>query len=67
MKLYIVIFTHKHGTDAWPRFDTKEPTEAKIIKELRKSGEWDEDDDDRGSCIEVRGPFDVPAEARGAA
>ena len=60
MKLYIVIFIHKHGSDAWPRFDTKEPSVDTIIEELRKNGEWDEDDEERGSHIEVRGPFDNP-------
>lgn len=64
MRLYVIIFTHKHGTDAWPRFSAKEPSEEEIIDELRKGGEWDEDDDDRGSYVEVRGPFEVPAEAR---
>ena len=61
MNLYVIIFVHKHGADAWPRFDTKKPKVEKIIKELRARGEWDEDDDDRGSHIEIRGPLDNPA------
>jgi hypothetical protein len=61
MNLYVIIYTHKHGTDSWARFDTKEPGTDKIIEELRAADEWDEDDDERGSCIEVRGPFDNPA------
>lgn len=61
MNLYVIIFTHKHGVDAWPRFDAERPGEEKIIKELRARGEWDEDDDDRGSTIEIRGPFSNPA------
>ena len=60
MNLYIILFTHKHGTDAWPRWDTQEPGEDTIIKELRENGEWDEDDDERGSSIEVRGPIESP-------
>lgn len=63
MKLYIILYTHKHGTDAWPRWDTAEPGADKVIEELRANDEWDEDDDERGSCIEVRGPFDNPHEA----
>jgi len=63
MNLYIITYTHKHGTDAWPRFEAGMPDEGKIIEELRESGEWDEDDDERGSYVEVRGPFDVPKEA----
>jgi len=56
-KLYVVLFTHKYGADAWPRFSATEPGEGEVIADLRKSGEWDEDDDERGSTIEIRGPF----------
>ncbi len=61
MKLYVIIFTHKHGTDAWPRYEDEMPGEGKIIEELRARGEWDEDDDFRASSIEIRGPFDSPS------
>jgi len=59
-KLYVILFTHKHGADAWPRFSADKPGEGEVIAELRKSGEWDEDDDERGSTIEIRGPFPMP-------
>jgi len=60
MKLYIVIYTHRHGTDAWPRFDTEEPGVDTIIEELRENGEWDEREDEGEGFIEVRGPYDNP-------
>lgn len=63
MKLYIIIFKHLHGIDVWPRFDTSRPTEGQIVRELCESGEWNEDDNNR-SYFEIRGPFEVPAEAR---
>jgi len=66
MKLYIILFTHKHGADAWPRFSSRRPSERTIIRELRKTGEWDETDDERGSTIEIR-EFEIPAKVRGAA
>ncbi len=60
MHLYVIIFTHKHGTDAWAHFASEKPSETEIVKELRDNGEWDEDDDERGSTIEVRGTFGNP-------
>ena len=60
MHLYVIIYTHKHGTDAWAHFAANKPTEEEIIEELRGNGEWDEGDDDRGSTIEIRGTFENP-------
>ena len=62
MKLYVVIYTHRHGVDAWPRFDTEEPSVDTIIEELRKNGEWDEREEEGEGFIEVRGPYDNPHE-----
>lgn len=59
MKLWIVLFHHKHGVDTWPMVVDDEPNGDDIIKDLREKGDWDEDDDDRGSYIDVRGPFQM--------
>jgi len=60
MNLYVILYTHKHGTDAWPHWSATEPGADEIVEELRANDEWDEDDDERGSYIEVRGPFENP-------
>ena len=65
-KLYVILFTHKHGADTWPHFSVTKPSEDEVIAELRETGQWDEDDDERGSTIEVRGPVPMPEEGKEA-
>jgi len=55
-KIYIVVFSHKHGVDAWPSFQSNRPIEGDIITDLRKGEMWDESDDEH-SCIDIFGPF----------
>jgi len=60
IKLYIVLYHHHHGTDAWPDFQIEEPNVDRIVEDLKETRTWDESDDERGSYIEVLGPFDNP-------
>ena len=56
--VWVVIYHHKHGVDAWPIAMNKEPTEDEVIKILRKEGSWEDEDDDReDTYVEVRGPW----------
>jgi hypothetical protein len=54
--IYIVVFSHRHGIDAWPVFQSEKPIEGDIITDLRSGGVWDESDDENSS-IDIRGPF----------
>jgi len=57
-KLYVVVYSHRHGIDAWPTFRTEAPGSDEIIEELRAADTWDErDDQDEMTYIEVLGPF----------
>ena len=57
-KLYIVLYSHRHGLDTWPVFASEAPDEDEIIEELRAGDVWDERDDaDELTYLEVRGPF----------
>jgi hypothetical protein len=51
MKVWIVSYTHRHGTDLWPV--NYEATEKDVIEGL---DDWEPE---RGESIEVTGPFDV--------
>lgn len=56
MKIWIVIYEHKHGVDAWPV--SEEPDVDGVKAKLREEGSWeDEDDTDYRSRIEIRGPW----------
>lgn len=58
--LYIVIYSHRHGIDAWPTYRTEEPSSDDIIKELKAADEWDDRDEaDELTYVEVRGPYPV--------
>lgn len=58
--LYIVIYNHRHGVDAWPIYRDEMPSSDDIIEELKASDEWDERDEaDELAYVEVRGPFSV--------
>ena len=59
MKLYIVIFSHKHGIDVWPEWSSVEIDEEEIKKDLdddMEPGEWDRYD----TYLEVHGPYGIP-------
>ena len=51
---WVVIYTHKHGADAWPLFGTRKPSAKSVIKTLDS---WEPD---KGEEIEIRGPFMFP-------
>lgn len=58
MKIWIVIYGHKHGVDAWPV--DHEPSLDEVKEGLRAEGSWDDDDDDdERNSIEVRGPWEM--------
>lgn len=59
MKIYTVVFSHKHGIDAWPV--SEEPDEKEIIKELMAADLLEEGEIDRfDTYIEIMGPVDFP-------
>jgi len=49
-------YHHRHGTDAWPVFQPKKPTEKQIIKTLE---DW-EGDEREDEWLEIRGPWEIP-------
>jgi hypothetical protein len=53
---YIIRFSHKHGSDVWPRFTENAPSEDDIIDELKAADLWD----GRDEYVEVYGPFQDP-------
>jgi hypothetical protein len=58
MKLYIVVYTHRHGSDAWPRFvptGERKPTVKEEVDQL------EDFEPDRCESLEIFGPFEVPA------
>lgn len=52
-KCWVVVYSHRHGVDAWPVFAVEEPTEDEMIATL---DEWEPD---RGETLEVVGPWDL--------
>jgi hypothetical protein len=56
MKIWVVVYEHKHGVDAWPV--NEEPSIEGVKEGLRKEGSWeDEDETDHRNSIEIRGPW----------
>lgn len=67
MKLWIILYDHRHGNDVWPMFQDEEPTVEQMTADLSC---WEGE----GSCpehpereredewISATGPFDVPTE-----
>ena len=53
MNIWVVIYEHRHGVDAWPVLSKEQPTEDEVIAGLE---EWEPD---RGETIEVRGPWPI--------
>lgn len=50
--IWVVVYEHRHGVDAWPVVAMEEPSEEELIASLE---EWEPD---RGETIEVVGPWD---------
>ena len=54
MNVWIVLYHHRHGVDAWPVFQATVPDEDEIIEGL------DEYEPDREEYVEIVGPFEAP-------
>lgn len=55
--LWIVLYHHKHGTDAWPRVGQR-PDEGAEIADLKATSTREGTD-----SLQIVGPFDLPKEA----
>ena len=55
MKFWIILYHHRHGTDTWPVFSERKPTEKQIIESLE---DWE--GEVKNEWIEIVGPFTVP-------
>lgn len=55
MKVWIVIYEHRHGVDAWPVFSEEQPTDEEVIAGL---DDWEPE---KGETIEIRGPWEPEA------
>jgi hypothetical protein len=54
--VWVVVYEHKHGVDAWPT--ATKPTIEQVKEQMRAEGSWDDDDeDDERNNIEIRGPW----------
>jgi len=60
IKLWIVMFHHRHGESLFPVFQKEEPSEEQMI-ELAKEDNYEPDREDE--WLECIGPFPVPNEA----
>jgi len=60
VKCFVILYFHRHGTDAWPVFRKKKPTEKQIIATLE---DW-EGDEREDEWIEIIGPFKIPKEEK---
>lgn len=59
MKLWIVTYHHRHGTDVWPVPD-KEPDLVEVKKKLIEGGTAEEDYFKNGDeWLETTGPFEL--------
>jgi len=58
MKLWIVIWSHRCGLSAWPRYAKESPSEFEEIEELCKDYQWGGEED--GDYLDIEGPFDLP-------
>lgn len=57
--LWIGLYHHRYGVDAFVRFQDNEPTEQQFIDDIRKETDWE--DDER---VEVRGPWECEGPGR---
>ena len=54
-KTYVIVYSHKHGVDAWPLIqnpDEEPPTEEAIVKTIE---DWKGEDEEE--YIEILGPW----------
>lgn len=51
MKIWIIVYNHRHGSDAWPVVSEEQPDLKKISEEL------DDFEPDRQEYIDSFGPF----------
>ena len=60
-QFFIITYHHKHGFDTWPDFSAEPPGEDEVIAQLRETGDWDDEDEERiDTYIDITGPFAVP-------
>ena len=55
-RCWVIVYYHRHGTDAWPVFRQRRPTEKQIIATL---SDW-EGDEREDEWLEILGPWEVP-------
>ena len=51
MQLWIIIYSHRHGVDAWPVISKESPDLEKVADDMQG---WEPD---REEYLEVRGPW----------
>lgn len=56
MKVYIVVYSHKHGITTWPEFQDEPLTVDDVIEGLT---DWHPEDE----SIQIEGPFAAPTRA----
>lgn len=57
MKVYIVVYYHRHGSDTWPRFTADNAPAPDAVAEIDQLEDFEPD---RDESVEIFGPFDVP-------
>jgi hypothetical protein len=62
MKLWIAVYSHKHGIDAWPIWTDDRPDEDAIKKEIDFEEPEDGVIDLNPETLDIYGPFDPPNE-----
>lgn len=62
IKLWIVMFHHRHGESLFPVFQKEEPSEELMIACARQDA-YDPDENREDEWLECIGPFPVPKEA----
>lgn len=60
MKCWIVMHYHRYGTDVWPVFAKRAPTEKSVIAKIE---DWEGDTRD-DEWVEIIGPFEIPKERK---
>lgn len=56
MKCWVILYFHRYGTDGWPWFSQRKPTEKQVISTLM---DW-EGDEREDEWVEIVGPWEVP-------
>lgn len=58
--LFIILYHHRHGTDAWPSFCMEEPTEDDVLWTMVYDKELPSPKLESDERIDIVGPFDMP-------